>query len=72
MKYEEQQLNQMKEYVKSLENDWNWNEDEYNEFFDLIINEEEVETVLMIKEKNYSYKTLSNLYYLIYDLIHTA
>ena len=71
MNYTEEQINAMKEYIKSLENDWNWNEEKYNEFFDLIINEEEVETVLMRKEKNYSDKTLSSLYILIHDLVHT-
>lgn len=72
MNYTKEQLNAMKEYIKSLENDWNYDEEKYNKFFDLIINEEEVETVLMVKEKNYDYKTLSSLYVLIYDLIHTA
>ena len=66
-----EQLQEMKDYLLSLENDWNLDEEGYNKFFELIEKEQEVDTVLLWKNKNFAINTISGAWCLMDQIINT-
>ena len=67
--YTEEQITKVKEYLMSLENDWDWKQEDYDKFVERIVEEGEIETVLMWQENNFSLPTISSAYSLMHQLI---